>query len=92
MKRLYAVSIAAFALLGAGCALWPFSNKGPQPKHDPDLDPHVSTQVEMEFRQRWVEKRSADLIAQGILPDAAHDQALAEFRVKFSYTHAATAP
>jgi hypothetical protein len=92
MKRLYAVSLAAFALLGAGCALWPFSNKGPQPKRDPDRNPRVSTQVELEFRLRWVEKRSADLIAQGMLPDAAHDQALAEFRVKFAYTHAATMP
>jgi hypothetical protein len=92
MKRLFPVIIASFACLGAGCALWPFSNKKPRPKPDPQQSPLVSTQAELEFRQRWVDKRSDDLVAQGMLPDAAHAQALAEFRVKFSYTHAASMP
>jgi hypothetical protein len=92
MKRLFPFTAAAFVLLCAGCALWPFGNKKPRPKQDPNANPLVSTQAELEFRQRWVDKRASDLVAEGMLPDAAHAQALAEFRVKFSYTHAASMP
>jgi hypothetical protein len=91
MKRLFPVAATACALLCAGCALWPFSKKSasnPTPKQSS----HVSTEVELEFRQRWVDKRTSDLVAQGMIPDAAHAQALAEFRVKYSYTHAANMP
>jgi hypothetical protein len=94
MKRLFPIAATSLALLCGGCALWPFSKKSadkdapPKPKQSS----RVSTDVELGFRQRWVDKRTADLVAQGMVPDAAHAQALAEFRVKFSYTHAASMP
>jgi hypothetical protein len=92
MKRPFAVLLAACVLVWAGCALSPFSNKKPKPKRDPKQGPHVSLDVELEFRQRWVDKRASDLIAQGMLPDSARDQALAEFKVKYAYTKAANMP
>jgi hypothetical protein len=92
MKRHLPMVVASLALLCGGCALWPFSKKN-GPKHPvPKQSPLVSTEVELEFRQRWVDKRAGDLVAQGMLADAAHAQALSEFRQKFSYTHAATMP
>jgi hypothetical protein len=49
----------------------------------------TATDVEKEFMGRWIDKRSADLVAQGLTPDAAHAQAVAEFKVQYNYTDAA---
>jgi hypothetical protein len=93
MKRLLLPTLAALVFLCAGCALWPFGKKTasdapPKPKQSSK----ISTEVELEFRQRWTDKRASDLVAQGMTPEAAKAQALAEFRVQFAYTHAATLP
>jgi len=93
MKRLFPLTLAALVFLCAGCALWPFGKKTasdtpPRPKQSSK----ISTEVELEFRQRWTDKRASDLVAQGMTPDAAREQALAEFRVKYAYTHAASMP
>ena len=40
---------------------------------------------EKDFMRRWVDKRSADLAAQGKSPDVAHDQAVAEFKATYTY-------
>jgi hypothetical protein len=45
--------------------------------------------MEKEFQQRWLEKRVGDLTAQGMTPDAARTQALAEYKAKYSYTRPA---
>ena len=92
MKRLLPFTLVTLTLLCGGCALWPFSKKENARRAQPKQGSHVSTDVELEFRQRWVDKRAADLVAQGMLADSAHAQAMAEFRTKFYYTHAAQLP
>lgn len=49
----------------------------------------VTTVVEENFKQRWVEKRSAELAGQGMAQDEASRQALVEFRNKYEFTAAA---
>lgn len=93
MKRLLPPTLAALVFLCAGCALWPFGKKtASDAPVQPKQSSKVSTEVELEFRQRWTEKRANDLVAQGMTPEAAKEQALAEFRVKYAYTHAANMP
>jgi len=93
MKRLLPPFVAALVFLCAGCALWPFGKKtSSSTPNAPKEGGKISTEVELEFRQRWVDKRASDLVAQGLTPEAAKDQALAEFRVKYAYTHAANMP
>jgi len=72
------LGLAAFP----GCM---FSKKASKPKENPA----IAAEMEAEFMRRWVEKRAADLATQGLKPDAAHAQAVAEFKVKYSYTTAA---
>ena len=60
-------------------------------KHNPNKpkeNPAVASEIEEGFKQRWVEKRAADLMALGLRPDLARQQAIDEFRDRFSYTHA----
>jgi hypothetical protein len=95
MKRPLIVFAAALALaLGAGCSFvphFPFighktSSSAPKP---PKEDSHVATQSEADFKQRWVDKRASELVAQGLAPDTAKAQAVAEFDQKFAATHVA---
>jgi hypothetical protein len=84
MKRLAPIALLALLLADTGCHL--FSRKQPAtPKERPD----IANQVEADFMQRWIEKRTAELVASGTSPSAAHDRALAEFRTQYSYTEAA---
>jgi len=46
----------------------------------------IAADVEESFRQRWVAKRAAELVAQGTAADAAHTAAETEFRERFAYT------
>ena len=62
-------------------------------KHGPSKpkeNPAVASEMEEGFKQRWVEKRAAELMALGLRPDLARQQAIDEFRVRYGYTHAAT--
>lgn len=52
-------------------------------------EPSVTTQVEENFKHRWVEKRSAELTGQGMPQDEARQRALAEFRDQYEFTGAA---
>jgi len=66
-----------------------FSKKAAAPKvNNKDL----AKQVEQEFKQRWIEKRSSELVAQGKSPAEAGNQALAEYTQRFAYTQALPAP
>ena len=49
----------------------------------------IASQVEEEFKQRWIEKRAAELMTRGVAPDIARGQAIEEFRLNYSYTTAA---
>lgn len=79
---MYRVSslLALLAIIGtAGCFHW---KKSSEPKENP----RVATQMEIEFMQRFVDKRSGELVAQGRTPAEAHDLAVAEFRKRYAYT------
>jgi hypothetical protein len=48
----------------------------------------ISADVEESFRRRWVDKRAAEIAAQGVAADAARTQAENEFRERFVFTRA----
>ena len=85
MKRsLIFVLILPLAFL-AGCQ---HSKKKPANTKEKE-NPAVASEVEETFKQRWVEKRAAELMALGQRPDLARQQAINEFHVRYGYTHAA---
>ena len=49
----------------------------------------IAAETEESFRQRFVDKRSGELVAQGLNAEAARAQALEEFKVRYVYTTAA---
>jgi len=87
MKRLVPTALAAVLITSVGCHM--FSKKTVSP---PKEGPDISNQVEKDFELRWLDHRTAELVAQGSAASAARDQAINEFRVKFSYTKAAQEP
>jgi hypothetical protein len=86
MKRLVPILFAAVLLAGPGCHLFSKKKKSDAP---PKEGPHVATDVEKDFMNRWIGKRESDLVAQGSSPAAARAQAEAEFKAKYGYTDAA---
>jgi hypothetical protein len=80
MKRLLPCFAAALVLpLSSGCLFHRKASK------EPKASPYVSSEFERQFEQRWVEKRTADLVAQGQSDQAARAQAAAEYQQKYSY-------
>jgi len=92
MKRFIILfSLLTSVTLYSGCSHLLFWRK-PNPSEvqvKVKQDPHVATATELEFKARWVEKRSAELISQGMSPADAKAQSISEFSVKFSATHSA---
>ena len=80
-KALLLTAGLATLLLTSGCF---FSKKTNRPKESSA----ISADVEESFRRRWVEKRTAELTAQGSGGEAARTKAEAEFRERFGYTRA----
>ena len=76
MKRPLFYCLLVSLVLSAGC--W-------HSKKKPKETTAVATDVEEGFRLRWIEKRSGDLVAQGMRIDIARQQAIDEFKVKYSY-------
>jgi hypothetical protein len=74
--------LAVFATLTAGCL---HSKKPAAPKDSTSL----TGETEQTFMQRWIDKRSAELVTQGQAADAARTQATAEFKERYGYTGAA---
>jgi ribosomal protein S11 len=85
MKRLVPLTLAAAMLASSGCHLFSKKRNPSAPRESPT----VATDVEKDFMKRWIDKRTAEIVAKGTAPDAARDQAVAEFKVKYSYTEAA---
>ena len=78
-----ALSLSCLLLvLGSGCF---HSKKNATPKENPA----IASETEADFKQRFMEKRMAELVAQGVAPDAARVRANEEFRSKYSATTAA---
>jgi hypothetical protein len=82
MKRIVPLALAAALLANSGCHMFS-KNKNPvAPKESKNL----ATDTEKDFMQRWIEKRTNDLTAKGMSQDAAHAQAVADYRTTYSYT------
>jgi hypothetical protein len=81
-KRFLLPALACAVAFSGGCL---FAKKPAKPRENPA----ISAEIEDSLRQRWIEKRTAELVAQGVAADAARAQATEEFRVKYAYTGAA---
>ncbi|HEY1792735.1 MAG TPA: hypothetical protein VGG34_07435 [Opitutaceae bacterium] len=86
MKRLLPLFLAGVLIACAGCHM--FSKKKKKPPV-PKPSKHLAADVEKEFMQRWIDKRTGDLAAQGMTQDAARAQAVAEYKKQYSYTETA---
>ena len=82
MKRPLLFLLVPSLALFAGCS----HSKTPK---KPKENPAIASEVEEGFKQRWIEKRGAELMALGLRPDLARQQAIDEFHDRFGYTHAA---
>ena len=82
IPRLFPTCLCLAVLLTSGCL---FSKKTAQPKENPS----IPGSVEGALKDRWIEKRAAELTAQGKTPTDAREQATNEFRERYSYTGAA---
>lgn len=83
MKRALICSLVLTSLCLTGCLGFGSKNSKPKPSKA------IATEVEEEFKQRWIEKRGAALMAKGISPDVARAQAIEEFKLNYGYTNAA---
>ena len=79
LKSLLLFCLAAVvAAAGSGCNLLRKSKK-------PKENPAIASEVEGEFRQRWVDHRAAELVAKGTDALTARSQADTEFRERYPY-------
>lgn len=71
--------LAALVFSGAsGCNLFRKSKK-------PKENPAIASQLEADFRQRWLDRRIAELTAGGAEPALARQQAETEFRERYPF-------
>jgi hypothetical protein len=80
-KPLFTTVLAALLLLSTGCF---FARKKPAPKENTA----IAAEVEESFRRRWLDKRAAELVAQGTAAEAARTQADSEFRERYGFMRA----
>ncbi len=76
IHRLCLTGLGLIALFTSGCL---FSKKDKGPKENPSIPGSVAET----FKTRWVDKRVAELVAQGQTADVARAQALKEFAAKY---------
>ena len=82
-KRLFlSALLVVSAALAGGCSMF---KKSSAPKENPS----IAGQTEDSLKQRWIERRASELVAQGVAAEAARTQAAEEFRTKYAYTGAA---
>ena len=72
---------AALAVVGPACHI--IKRKAPKE------NPNITTDVEAGFKQRWIDKRAAELTAAGTAAPAARQQAEKEFSATYSYLRTA---
>lgn len=75
IKRPLLACLLLAAALSAGCLHF---KKNSAPK-----DTTITGEVEGPFRQRWIDRRATELVAQGKTADVARAQATAEFAEHF---------
>jgi hypothetical protein len=81
MKRLLPFALAAMLVANFGCHLFSRSKKPAVPKESTT----VAADDEKDFMQRWIDKRTAELVTQGMSPGTARENATAEFKARYSY-------
>jgi hypothetical protein len=81
MKRLVPVALALALLANVGCHMFSKSKNPAAPKESGT----VAADDERDFMNRWLDKRTADLIASGTPTWSARGQAVAEFKAKYAY-------
>ena len=82
MKRLVPFALAAALFADSGCHIFS-KNKNPvAPKESKNL----ATDTEKDFMHRWIDKRTSDLMAKGVGADAAHAQAVSDYKAAYAYT------
>lgn len=82
MNRVIFTLLSATVLLSSGCL---FSKKTKKPKENTA----IAADTDENFRQRFLDRRVADLTATGMSADAARAQAAEEFKTRYGYTSAA---
>jgi len=79
MKHLFLACLAAFVLLSSpGCHWFRKSNK-------PKENPAIASEVETDFRNRWIDRRIAEITAGGTDAVTARTQAEREFQQRYPY-------
>jgi hypothetical protein len=86
MKRIVPLALAGVLLAGPACHMFSSKKNPAAPKESK----HVAADVEKDFMHRWIDKRTADLVAAGSSPTDARAQAVAEYKSNYSYTSTAT--
>jgi hypothetical protein len=81
MKRLVPFVLCAALLASSGCHMFSKKKNPAAPKESKTL----ASDDEKDFMQRWIDKRTNDLVTQGVPAKAARDQAVAEFKATFKY-------
>jgi hypothetical protein len=71
-------ALVVVAVASSGCSLFRKSQK-------PRESTAISSEVGATFRQRWMEKRLAELKAQGVADAAAQTQATQEFEARYQF-------
>lgn len=79
--RLLVASITLLVAFSPGCSLLS-RNKAEKP---PKESKAPAQDVAQGFKKRWVDKRVAELTAQGLTTDAAQTRAAQEFSTNFEY-------
>lgn len=82
MKQRSFFVVCAAVILSTGCSHFKKSQK-------PKENPAIAADTDENFRQRFVDKRAAELVTQGVAADAAKTQATEEFKARYGYTSAA---
>ena len=81
IRRPLLALLAIAAVFSAGCLH--LKKSPPKPSES------LTGEVEADFKVRWVDKRAAELVAQGLAAGAAHAQATVEFKERYGFTGAA---
>lgn len=81
-QRLLLSCLLLTVALSAGCL---FSKKSATPKESSA----IASDTDENFKQRWVDRRTTELVARGTVAEAARTQAIAEFRAQYGFTSAA---
>ena len=82
MTTRFPLLILTAALTVAGTACHSLKSKAPKD------NPNVAIEVEAAFKQRWIDKRVAELTVAGTDATTAHAQAEKDFRATYSYLRA----